>query len=313
MIAWMRTLKVILTSRTLKQKMTFGESDSLNISITGTKQLSALNDRFTIDIDNLTYKEVVQIITGKFYDIEIWAGYKSASSNMIFKGEVMYVWNKPNTDRTTTVKILAASKLVAQFGQKRLNIGMQSGINAWSMLKFVTSRAGIQNSYIDETFKHKILTESTNESKTVASIIDSFCNSEAYLVQSDSAEGNVLSIWDASRKDLRAMTLTSDNIILTNGYPRMTSDGLSLTVMPTFNFKIGDTIALDNSLIDISGSSAEDISKNLAYKLDENGQYIIWQLDYSLQNRNSDFSINILAKAKSLYKKIGLNVYQEGE
>ena len=43
--------------------------------------MSALKDVCTIKISNLTYSEITQIITGKFFDIEVWCGYKKGTGN----------------------------------------------------------------------------------------------------------------------------------------------------------------------------------------------------------------------------------------
>lgn len=133
MKAWMRILEVHLTSRLLKRKFIFGTNDdvtdnNLNISITGSKYMSTLKDICTIKIDNLTYDEIIAIIKGQYYDVEVRCGYKDAGSRIIFKGGVLYISNSLNSDKTNTAIILCGSQLVARYGQSRINLTLNSDI-----------------------------------------------------------------------------------------------------------------------------------------------------------------------------------------
>ena len=89
MIAWMRVLTVKLSNKS--KSITFGDNwtdgkDDLSISCTINKYMSSLKDSATIRIDNLTYSEIVELIHGKFYDVEIITGYRNATASRIFKG-----------------------------------------------------------------------------------------------------------------------------------------------------------------------------------------------------------------------------------
>lgn len=306
MNTWMRSIQVILTSTSLKQKMVFdtNKSVSLNIKINGYKYLSTLKDNFTLKISNLTYKEIVTLISGQFYDVEIKAGYMSASTSTIFKGSVIYISNVLNDKKTNEVIILCGNNIVAKFGQGRLNLSLQSGINMYSALSFICKRAGINNPYIDNDFKARIIRESINANQTIGSYLDMFTESNGFVIQSDSTYSNDVSIWNPYRKDSRKIVLDSSKIVLTSGYPTLTSEGLRITLLPTFNFMPGDTIVLDNSVINVGVSSQSEVYENRTYFMDESGQYVIFEIEYILENRGPGFSVNMLCKSKSLISNV---------
>ena len=155
MKAWMRVLRVTLTSRKLKKQMVFGNSQfttgfDLAIDVSGYKYLSSLKDNCTVKLTNLTYNEVMQIIVGEFYDVKIEAGYRDSSVQTIFDGGVLYISNAREDATTNTVIILCASKLVARYSQSRINLTLNSGINMYSAIKFGLKRAGISEVTISE-------------------------------------------------------------------------------------------------------------------------------------------------------------------
>ena len=278
--AWMRDLQVILTSDTMKSSIVFGQEwkkgkDDINIEVKGTKYLSAIKDSFTIRITNLTYSELVQLIIGKYYGIEIKAGYRSRGAQTIFKGAVIYMSYEKQDVTTNTVIILAGSKMVAAYGQSRMNLSLNSGINMYSALKFICRRAGIANANIDKDLKNRVIRDTASSQGTVGSWLESY----------------------------RVITLDSNKITLVSGYPKLNSDGLSLTILPTFNFMPMDVIVIDNSIIDISANSNNSKQFNNSMYLDEDGKYLITQIEYDLQNRGDSFNVHILAKARSLYSQ----------
>ena len=123
----------------------------------------------------------------------------------------------------------------------------------------------------------------------------------------DSTTGSTASIWNIDKSARRYIKLTTDNIIPTNGYPTISSDGLTLAVMPTFNFMPGDVICISNDLIDMSVSNKDEaLTASKATFLDANGQYIILNSTYSLENRGSNFNLSIKAKSLSLMSKLTL-------
>ena len=180
--AWMRQLQVILTSNALRKRMTFGTNDNrgkddLSISITGTKYMSSLKDAFTIKLVNLSYFEICELINGQYYDVEIKAGYKSAGLHTIFKGGVLYISNVFGDRKSNECMIFCASNLIAKYGQSRMNLGLNSGINMYAGIKFIAKAAGIGNSNVDESFKLKIFRACEESTGTLANWLDVFCNS----------------------------------------------------------------------------------------------------------------------------------------
>lgn len=330
-MAWMRVLYVKFTSTKRKDVIVFGltnseyqskfpslynkeifanmdESDSddvLSIDIEGNKYMSTLKDTCSIRIDNLTYSEIINIIDGEYYDVEVFCGYKNASEIKIFSGGVLYVSNQLNDRKTNTAIILCASKLVAQFGQKRINLSLNSGINMYSAIKFISRQAGITDANISEQFKTKYLQQKSVVSDSVGGWIYQLTNeNDMYIANSDNIFGSTFSLFDANDSNRRVINLQESNITLTAGYPRLTTEGVRLTLIPTFPFVCGDVIKLDNSLINMGVSNNDEASKILGNFLDDDGYYMIYEISYSLQNRGSSFSIEILAKSRSQLRKI---------
>ena len=311
MYAWMRRLEVTLTSRKMKKKLVFGQNylrgeDDLSINVHGYKYLSTLKDECTIKISNLTYAEITLIQQGEFYDVTVTAGYRSASANDIFKGGVLYISTFTESNKTLTAIILCASQLVARFGQKRMNLTLNSNINMYAAIKFACKYAGIPDNQIDVStqLKKKFLPDLTNIDSTPASFIEQLCKvNDSYMPNSDAINGGVVSLYDAARSNKRIIYLRNDNIIL-NEYPHLTEEGLDITVMPTFNFMCGDTVKIDNSLIEIPVYNKTDMSKNYGYFMDKDGFYIVYQMEYTLANRASQFELKMLCKARSLISRL---------
>lgn len=313
---WMRVLTIKLTSKKLKKRLIFGNNweqrknnknvtdIELSINVDGTKYLSSLKDQCIIKINNLTYKEIIQIIDGEYYEVEIITGYQNGNSFTIFNGGVLYVSNKLQDASTNEVIIICTNKLVAKYGQNKMNLSLNSGINMYSAIKFITERAGIKNSYIDEKFKKQTLKTVEAQTSKITSWLDAFTTANNLVVQGDSSEGNDVSIWNPARTNSRTIKLTNNNIILTNGYPKVNSEGLTITILPTLNLCPGDTIVIDNSIIDLSVSSKSQALKNAGQYVDKNGQYVILEITFSLSNRDSNFSYEIKGRAKSLYQNI---------
>lgn len=305
--AWMRVLRIKFTSTKLKNVIEFGtanKNQELTISVTGTKYLSPLKDAFTIQIKNLTYSEIIRLIDGEYYDVEIIAGYKNGNQATIFKGGVLYISNRLNSDRTQTAIILCASELVAKYNQKKLNLTLNSGINLYSALKFVCERAGIPNSNVSTEFKKEFITNVLTINDNCGSWLEQMLNSTSGYINSDSCLNSTLNIFDANNPDVRVISLDSSNIILTGGYPRLTSEGLKFTMLPTFNFMCGDIVKIDNSIIDISATSQSQSNKMYGNYLDKNQSYFITEQRYSLSNRDSEFSLELTCKSRNLLSNI---------
>ena len=318
--AWMRVLRITLTTKSPGQngknkQLVFEENESgvgLAISVNGNKFMSTLKDNCTVKISNLTYVEIVQIITGQFYNIKIECGYKSSGVQTIFDGGVMYISNLRESVDTNTVTILCASHLVASYGQRRINLSFNSGINMYSAINFVCKVGGVPNPNISTQFKKQFLEGIENAHNQTAAewVNDQTTKNGSYISSSDCIGNSFMTLFDANKSNARVIKLNKDTLLLTNGFPRMTADGLVFSVMPTFAFQCGDTIVMDNSLIQINVTSQSEATKNLGGLLDENGQYMIYEMHYQLENRGQNFFIEIYAKTRSrisayLAKEIG--------
>lgn len=304
--AWMRDLQVILSSSSLKNSVSFGKEwqkgkEDIAIDIDGTKYMSSMKDSFTVRLSNLSYAEVVRLIMGQYYDIEIKAGYRSRGAETIFKGAVIYMSYEKQSATDNTLIILAGSKLVAKYGQSRMNLSLKSGINMQAALKFICKRAGIQNSNVDKSLKERVIRTAFSSQSTINETIDVFASSNSFIINSDSSYGNDITVINPYKSNSRVIELNSDKIVLVNGYPKLNSDGLSMTLLPTFNFMPIDTIVIDNSIIDISTESTSNLNNSMF--LDADGKYMITQLSYKLQNREESFYVNLIAKSRSLFSK----------
>lgn len=318
--AWMRVLRITLTTKSPGQngknkQLVFEENESgvgLAISVNGNKFMSTLKDNCTVKISNLTYVEIVQIITGQFYNIKIECGYKSSGVQTIFDGGVMYISNLRESVDTNTVTILCASHLVASYGQRRINLSFNSGINMYSAINFVCKVGGVPNPNISTQFKKQFLEGIENAHNQTAAewVNDQTAKNGSYISSSDCIGNSFMTLFDANKSNARVIKLNKDTLLLTNGFPRMTADGLVFSIMPTFAFQCGDTIVMDNSLIQINVTSQSEATKNLGGLLDENGQYMIYEMHYQLENRGQNFFLEIYAKTRSrisayLAKEIG--------
>lgn len=318
--AWMRVLRITLTTKSPGQngknkQLVFEENESgvgLAISVNGNKFMSTLKDNCTVKISNLTYVEIVKIITGQFYNIKIECGYKSSGVQTIFDGGVMYISNLRESVDTNTVTILCASHLVASYGQRRINLSFNSGINMYSAINFVCKVGGVPNPNISTQFKKQFLEGIENAHNQTAAewVNDQTTKNGSYISSSDCIGNSFMTLFDANKSNARVIKLNKDTLLLTNGFPRMTADGLVFSVMPTFAFQCGDTIVMDNSLIQINVTSQSEATKNLGGLLDENGQYMIYEMHYQLENRGQNFFLEIYAKTRSrisayLAKEIG--------
>lgn len=300
--AWKRVLTVTLKSTKFKKAFVFGENylegkDDLYIRANIKKYMSSLKDIATIEIDNITYNEMSQIIMGEFYDVEIRAGYQKGNINKVFSGGVLYLSNKLNPDKTNTLYILCASNLVAKYGQSRINLTLNSGINLYSAIEFICRRAGVPNSNVSTQFKKIFLDEVMNVNDNVGTWIDKLCsNNSSYITNSDSVLENTFSIFDSTKSNSRVIALKNSDILLTGGYPRLTTDGLTLNMLPTFNFICGDIIKIDNSILDISVTTKEEIAKNYAAYFSQKGEYMITEMNYELENRGQTFNLELHCK-----------------
>ena len=109
---WVRVLKVKLKQdlgNGQGMEIVFGDKYpdyDLKITVKVNKYMSALKDNALIKIANLTYGEVINIINGKYYSVEIVAGYRDGNQITVFKGAILRVSNTLKEDRTNEISIL---------------------------------------------------------------------------------------------------------------------------------------------------------------------------------------------------------------
>lgn len=308
---WMRDLQVILSSDTHKAAMSFGMNwlkgkEDLDITVSGTKYLSGMKDSFTVRIKNLTYSELLRIIDGKFYSVEIKAGYrlnsKTSGAMTIFKGSLIYASYQPGDVKTYTVILLCGNELVAKYGQSRLNFTLNSGINMYAALKYICERAGIANSNVSTALKNRIVRTAISSKSSAGNVLEQISTANGYLISSDvSDSNNVVSILDILNGKPKVIDMSNNDFVLVEGYPSLSAEGLTMSMLPTYNLSPGNIIKIDNSLIDVSVSSANSSSYSKAMYFDKNAEYFITQLDYSLNNRNGTFMMTLTGRARSLY------------
>lgn len=311
---WMRDLTVTFDNG--KQKITFGDNrkkglPNLDIDIVINKYMSPVKDEATIRITNLTYYEVVLLMQGKFTNVEIRAGYKDTGNLPVFKGGVIYISNSLGNRKENTIIILCASELVAKYQSNFLNLSLNSGINIYSALNAICKRANIRDANISPRFKTEFLRNVVTVSSSAPDYFNNLLNKNGdYFTNSDSINGSTFSIYNITKTNGRIIPLSNEFISLLGGYPQLTTEGLRITVTPTFNFMCGDTIKIDKRIINMPVESNSTKNKTIGYFLDEDGLYVIYQMTYNLTNRNSDFSINMLCKSRNRLNKVlgGTNV-----
>lgn len=304
MNVWFRVLTVTLTNKT--SRLVFGGNDettdyNYDIAVTGSKYLSSLKDECTISINNLSYETLTRIIDEKIYSVEVNCGYKEGSTMTIFKGEVLWITDSLNSDRTHTCKILCASALVAKYGQARMSLSLQGGLNLYTILTYASKVNGIKNARISEKLKATILQEPTSTNETFSAWLNRLSDENEYLmINSNGTNGATFSIYDARYERGTRKRLSKDFINLDGGYPKLTKQGLTFSMMPMIELQCGDIIQLDKDIIDISISSKDEISENRGYYLDKEGRYLLFSYSYQLENHGDSFSLSLNCKSYSL-------------
>lgn len=314
--AWMRFLKITLTSDILLKQIVIGGSgynDNLTIDITGTKYLAAAKDEFTVTIKNIPNEassdnvSAVAIKDGGYGYIKIDAGYEDLYMT-IFDGYVVYVSSIKSDNNKTSSMILVCSGSYTYNNLKKLSFTLKKNTTLYSAITFAARKTGISKLDISKTLKHRRLSSNTSYDGSLSSLLIALGeNDQKILCHCDKTSGSVLKVWDGTITSSRVIQLTSENIILSNGYPSITKDGIDFVVLPFFNFMPGDTVILDNStFINASVDSLSAYSSNPEpeHYLDSEGKYFIKQLSYKLQNRGSEFSCTLHCYAKSLYDNI---------
>ena len=306
MRAWYRILEVILTSQKVRRNMIFGAGtdENLNISVSGSKFPSTLKDACTINITNITYDKIIEIIGNEYYDVEVRAGYRDGSVQTYFKGAVLYVSNERTSQIENTLILLCSSRLVARYGQSRINLTLNSGINMYSAINYICKLYGLPNSNVSQSLKNDILGNLQNINTNAAQFFEKLGKAnETYLVNADESLNSLFTITKTT-DNKRAIVLNNDSILYSGGYPRITKDGVNLTILPIYNFCPGDYIKIDNGILRTDVSDSSDISKNAAYYMDTNGEYMVFQIDYTFENRDSNFGLTLHARSRKFIRNI---------
>lgn len=310
-LCWMRDIQIKLTSQKFPKlkPLVYGANDgnNLTISVNGVKKLSALQDSGTVAISNLTYAEIGRIVMGEYYQIEIFAGYKSQGEpQCYFKGYVAYISDKLQARRDNTCYILFASELVAKWSQKRINFNTNSSINVYAAMNYLTKTLGISQAHLSDDLKYVYLGEVESSYNTPANIVEAVSNNSGTLtVNSDqSLAGNGLFNF-TNLEGKRYIEINPNTINFQGGNPTLDKNGLKLTLLPTFNFMTGDIIKIDNGILDISESDLSGAQSNFKSNyIDSNGFYVIMQIDYHFENRGNKFQLDIIARALDFIKNI---------
>lgn len=292
-------------------------SDQLNIKVSGEKKISALQDNGTVDISNLTYGTISQIILGQYYKIEIWAGYRTTGLQRFFAGEIAFISNEIVMRRDHTCHIIFASDLVAGFSQHRINFNVNSGINLYAALKYLCITTGIDYSTLNSNLREQVISEVRQHWASPANIIEMIADNTNNVLSVDSSIDNMV-IDMSTINDKRQIRINPETISFRKGNPTLSSDGLNISILPTICFKPGDIIIIDNSIINLSENSLSSIQQNFnANYIDTSfassetpnlGAYMIKEIKYTFENRGEGFNLDIQARALSIIRgTLGFN------
>lgn len=307
-LCWMRIVEVRLTSSITKKKIVFGgsEPNQFRISVKINKYLSALKDNGSAEISNLTYAQITELILGKYYDIEIWAGYRTQQLQCFFRGAVSYISDKIRARRDNTCYILFASKMVAAYSQSRMNMNLNSGINLYAAFNYICLQKGISSAHLPASLKNEFLREVTSNYGTPATLAEQLAaNTRDFSVDTDASIDGAGVVDCTNLRDKRQIRINPDTINFAKGNPTLDKDGLHMILLPTFCFKPGDIIILDNAILDVSISDPNSVASTFkANYLDPNGAYMIIELSYDLNNRETLHEITVKARALSIIANI---------
>ena len=311
--SWIRCLQVTLISSKLGRQLTFGSLNQFSgweptIEVKGYKYLSFLKDNCTITISNLDYSKIVEIMTGEYFDVRVDCGYVNGSIFTIFRGSVLYISNNIDDRETDVVTILCGSELMGRFSRNRLKLNFNSGVNLYSALQFICKLQGIKQTSISTQLKTRFIEEIVNVNDTSAGFLEQLLDmSESFVGNSDAADGATFSFFDASKTSKRLIHINNNLIDITNGHPHLNEDGLTLTVSPTMQYMCTDVIEIDNSIIGLEEvTSTDQLTKIYGMYLDKDGQYMIHQIQYALENRGSAFSINLSCRSRAIVSQLNL-------
>lgn len=316
---WIRILYIQFakwgSSEWVRYGKTLDDSKKPRISITGSKYLSPVKDNFTIKIYNLPYSEILKIQIEELFHVQIYAGYlgnqaiNQFEAKKIFDGGIVNILNEKKEYKDNIATFVCASELMAKAQQWRCNITFNSGINLYTAVKTMNRMAGMQNANISDSYKAKFMTQYSSASSSPSSYLDKISSTNnTYFMNSDtSSNGSSLNFWDSIRGGMPKIKIDPNLGMMIGSAPEITSNGLSWSSLPVYNYTPGALCEIDNSYINVtSGRTSYEgaiQTPNTVY-LDKQGLYYIYQLDYTLDNTTGDFLINITAKAKDLFDNV---------
>lgn len=325
---WMRHINVRLYSKKLGKYIVYGESkstengrdmfkDELSIKIDGYKKISSGANYGTITISNLSYEDIIQIIDGEYYKIEIWAGYYMGSFYCYYSGSVVFVSQKITSRKDYTAYITFGNEYIANWTRQRLNFNLNSGINFYAAYEQVLRLSNIKNYSISNSLRKEILPKFTQGWNTPQSFVKMMeeMNNDVFLTNESNGWGEVINIFTINDKP--RYLIGNDNIVLLHGNPTLDKNGLKISILPVYNFNVGDIIVVDNRLIDVSESTVKDnktafksMYLDTSYSTAQNdlryyGAYMIREINFKFENRDRTFQCDIMAKALSLRENWG--------
>lgn len=308
-VYWQRHIKLTLKSKVplLRQLREYIIDDiggnTYSMTITGTKYMSSLKDSCTIKISNLPYDEILLITQNKFFEARVEVGYVGTALQTIFLGEIMYITNFRESIDTNTVTILCASKLVAAYGQSRMNLTFNSGINMYAAIKFLCNVNNIKDITVTNSLKASIIraNQHISDRSFAEWLYDTTTENGALCLNTDASKsGSYGFATDLSKAQDKILTISNESFVFCNGFPRLTEQGCTFSVLPTYGLQCANIVQIDNSILNIgSPSSASEIG-SITNGLDSNGQYVIFEIHYALQNRGTSFYLNCDCKARKL-------------
>lgn len=316
---WTRLLYLVFKNDETGEELVIGktidDSKKPKIEISGTKYMSSVKDTFSIKIYNMTYVQMYTIQKRQLWHIQIFAGYLNGQNYFSFTAPKIYdayllnMVNSKENYKDNVVTFVCASKLVAQAQQFRLQVSYQSGVNLYSMIKYIGEKAGMTNMNVDDSFKSTFATDVASCDSSASSYLEkiSSTNNDCFM-STDSTSDSELSVFtlsDESRSRTTIMIDPSKGMLIDT--PEITSSGLVFSSLPVLQYLIGDTIKIDNALVNTSSGedsySGSTKVPNAVY-LNGDGLYYIWQIDYNLSNANGDFVVKLTCKNKEMFENL---------
>lgn len=316
---WTRLLYLVFKNDDTGEELVIGktidDSKKPRIDISGTKYMSSLKDTFAIKVYNMTYVEMYTIQKRQLWHIEIYCGYLNGQNYFSFTAPKIYdayllnMVNSKEDYKENVVTFITASKLVAKAQQFRLQVSYQSGVNLYAMIKNIGERVGMTNISVSESFKDTFASDVASCDSSASSYLEKISETtNDCFMSTDSTSDSELSVFDLSEESRnRTAILIDPSKGMLIDTPEINSSGLTFSSLPVVNYLIGDTIKIDNSLINVANGedsySGSTKVPNAVY-MNGDGMYYIWQIDYKLTNADGDFKLTLTCKNKEMFENL---------